>query len=286
MKMNRNRFASLLFLSISILLIFSFPNISYSSQEKRVALVIGNGKYRFSPLPNPANDADDMTAVLEKCGFTVIKTINATRKQMRKSIRAFGKEIASEDAIGLFYFSGHAIQVDGENYLIPIGASVYAEDEIEDECLKVSAVLRKMETASNKLNIIILDACRDNPFERSFRSHISGLAKMNAPIGSIYAFSTAPGSVAADGIGRNGLYTSVLLEHILTPGLEIGQLFRLVRVEVMEASNYKQVPWESSSLTGSFFFNKGRGIAVADRPGYSPPKKRKKKVRMIPLPTF
>ena len=251
-----------------------------------MALVIGNGNYSFSPLSNPTNDADDMAVTLEKCGFRVIKTIDATRKEMRRSIRKFGNEIASEDAVGLFYYSGHAIQVQGENYMIPIGASVYAEDEIEDECLKVSSVLRKMETASNKLNIIILDACRDNPFGRGFRTGIRGLAKMDAPVGSIFAFSTAPGSVAADGIGRNGLYTSVLLEHILTPGLEIGQLFRLVRVEVMEVSNYKQVPWESSSLTGSFFFNTGRGIAVVDRPAYSPTKKRKKKERMIPLPTF
>ena len=277
---------SILFIATSFLFVLSSPQLSLASPEKRVALVIGNAEYRFSPLSNPANDADDMAAALQQCGFSVIKTINATRKEMRRSIRKFGKEIADEDAVGLFYYSGHAIQVDGENYMIPIGASVYAQDEIEDECLKVSAVLRKMETASNKLNIIILDACRDNPFGRGFRTGTSGLAKMDAPIGSIYAFSTAPGSVAADGAGRNGLYTSELLEHILTPGLEIGQLFRLVRVEVMAASNNNQVPWESSSLTGSFFFNPGRGIAVKDRPAYSPPKTRKKKERIIPLPTF
>ena len=277
---------STLFVAITFLFVLYFPTVCLSAQEQRVALVIGNGNYSFSPLSNPTNDADDMTTILEKCGFTVIKTINATRKEMRRSIRKFGNEIASEDAVGLFYYSGHAIQVDGENFMVPIGASVYAEDEIEDECLRVSAVLRKMETASNKLNIIILDACRDNPFGRGFRSGIRGLAKMNAPVGSIYAFSTAPGSVAADGMGRNGLYTSVLLEHILTPGLEIGQLFRMVRVEVMEASDYKQVPWESSSLTGSFYFNTARGIAVTDRPTYSPLKQSKKKERMVPLPTF
>jgi uncharacterized caspase-like protein len=185
---------------------------------------------------------------------------------MRQAIRRFGDAIVEGDAVGLFYYSGHAIQVEGENYLVPIGAGVYGEDEVEDECLKVSSVLRKMQTARNRLNIIVLDACRDNPFGGSFRSSTRGLAKMDAPVGSIFAFSTAPGSVAADGTGRNGLFTSVLLRHMLSPNLEIGQLFRRVRVDVMAASENKQVPWESSSLTGNFYFNPGRGISVLDRP--------------------
>ena len=123
-----------------------------------------------------------------------------------------------------------------------------------------------METAGNRLNIIILDACRDNPFKRSFRSTNAGLAKMDAPTGSILAYSTAPGSVAADGDTRNGLYTSKFLKHMLTPGLEIGQLFRQVRIAVVNATGKKQVPWESSSLMGNFYFVEQEGTPVAKPP--------------------
>jgi uncharacterized caspase-like protein len=306
--MIREKFVTIPFIPLILVIFLFFPKTAFSSQRQRIALVIGNGNYQSNPLVNSINDANDMADALKKCNFTVIKTINATRREMRQSIRRFGEAIVEGDAVGLFYYSGHAIQVEGENYLVPIGAGVYGEDEVEDECLKVSSVLRKMETARNRLNIIVLDACRDNPFGGGFRSSTRGLAKMDAPIGSIFAFSTAPGSVAADGTGRNGLYTSVLLKHLLTPSLEIGQLFRRVRIEVIAASEDKQVPWESSCLTGNFYFNPGRGISVLNRP--LPPvlesikkyekiihdqpakvfpsksKPRREKKRIIPLPTF
>jgi len=257
------------FLVIAVLLTFLVPYISLSKQEQRIALVIGNGSYKSSLLANPVNDANDMADALERCNFTVMKKINANRREMRRAIRKFGHEIKS-GVVGLFYYAGHGIQVKGENYLVPIGAEVYSEDEVEDECLKVSSVLRKMETAGNRLNIIILDACRDNPFGRSFRSGNQGLAKMDAPTGSILAYATAPGSVAADGIGRNGLYTSKLLKHMMAAGLEIGKLFRQVRIDVMDASGKRQVPWESSSLTGDFYFDSKRAIAVVKRPKKGP----------------
>jgi len=306
--MIQKKFATIPYIALILVFFLFFPKAAFSSQRQRIALVIGNGNYEFNPLVNPINDANDMAAALKKCNFTVIKSINATRQEMRQSIRRFGEAIVEGDAVGLFYYSGHAIQVEGENYLVPIGAGVYGEDEVEDECVKVSSVLRKIKTARNRLNIIVLDACRDNPFGSSFRSSTRGLAKMDAPIGSIFAFSTAPGSMAADGTGRNGLYTSVLLKHILTPNLEIGQLFRQVRIEVISASEDKQVPWESSCLTGNFYFNPGRGISVLDRPmppasesienyeklihdqpaAVSPSKSkpRREKERNIPLPTL
>jgi uncharacterized caspase-like protein len=306
--MIRYKSATLPIIPFMLVFCLFFPEAVFSSQRQRIALVIGNGNYELNRLVNPVNDANDMAAALKKCNFTVIKTINATRQEMRQAIRRFGEAIAIGNAVGLFYYSGHAVQVEGDNYLVPIGAGVYREDEVADECLKVSSVLRKMESARNRLNIIVLDACRDNPFGGSFRSSFRGLAKMDAPIGSIFAFSTAPGSVAADGSGRNGLYTSVLLQHMLTPNLEIGQLFRRVRIEVMAASEDKQVPWESSCLTGNFYFNPGRGISVLERPlppvsdsiqkdkklhqgrpTEMPPSKRKprrEKERIIPLPTL
>lgn len=247
------------------LLIFFMPSIVLSAQEQRIALVIGNGSYKSSPLANTINDANDMADTLKKCNFIVIKSINATRKEMRKAIREFGREI-NKGAVGLFYYAGHGIQVGGENYLVPIGAEVYSEDELDDEGLKVSSVLRKMETAGNRLNIIILDACRDNPFGKSFRSSNRGLVKMDAPTGSILAYATSPGSVAADGIGRNGLYTSMLLKNIMTPGLKIESFFKQVRIDVANASSKRQIPWESSSLMGEFYFTPERAIVVEKRP--------------------
>ena len=259
------------FLLISVyIMVLGLFSLGYSErgiqvQDKRIALVIGNGAYKSSPLANPVNDANDIASALKGCNFEVIKSINATRKDMRKAIRTFGDEI-NKGAVGLFYYAGHGIQVDGENYLVPIGAEVYTEAEVEDECLKVSSVLRQMESAGNRLNIIILDACRDNPFGRSFRSSNTGLAKMDAPTGSILAYATAPGSIAADGTGRNGLYTSMLLKYMMEPNLVIERVFKKVRIDVMKESSKRQVPWESSSLTGDFYFNTKRGISVAERP--------------------
>ncbi len=251
-------------LFILLALGFALPAISVSKQERRVALVIGNGKYKTAALVNPPNDANDVAAALKKCNFKVIKKINVNRKQMRKAIRDFGDEI-NKGAVGLFYYAGHGIQVNGENFLIPIGAEVYSEDEVRDECLMVSSVLRKMESAGNSLNIIILDACRDNPFGRSFRSSKTGLAKMDAPTGSILAYATAPGSVAADGLvrkDRNGLFTSKFLKNIMTPGQKIEELFKQVRIDVIKDSKKKQVPWESSSLIGNFYFLASSGATI------------------------
>jgi hypothetical protein len=230
---------------------FSLPPLVMS--EKRTALIIGNSNYKDTPLRNPVNDANDFSIALQRCGFDVKKTINANRRQMRESIRIFGNSIR-KSGVGLFYYAGHGIQLDGENYLVPIDAAVESEDEIKDECLMVSSVLRKMETARNKLNIIILDACRNNPFASKYRSATRGLAIMDAPTGSLLAYSTAPGSVASDGPNRNGLYTYSLLKHLNTPGLRLIDLFINVRNDVVTVSNGKQVPWESQSLRGHFYF--------------------------------
>ena len=230
--------------------------ISVKKREDRVALVIGNSDYKIGPLANPANDASDMANSLRKCGFTVIKNINCSRQQMRRVIREFGEKIRN-GGVGLFYYAGHGLQVNGENYLVPVDANITVEYEVEDECVKASSVLRAMEDAGNRLNIVILDACRNNPFKRSFRSGARGLARMDAPAGSLIAYSTAPGSVAADGTGRNGLYTSNLMKHMMTPGLSIEEMFKNVRLNVMNTSNKAQVPWESSSMTGDFYFIPG-----------------------------
>ena len=233
-------------------------------QDRRIALVIGNGAYKSAPLRNPVNDAGDIADALGKLGFSVSLKTDANQRSMKRAIRAFGKQLR-KGGVGLFYFAGHGIQVKGTNYLIPIGAQIESEADVEYEAVDAGRVLAQMEEAGNSLNIIVLDACRDNPFARSFRSSSRGLAKMDAPTGSILAYATAPGSVASDGPGRNGLYTSAFLKHMMTPGLEIGRLFRQVRIDVLSSSGKKQVPWEASSLTGDFYFNTQRGIAVVPK---------------------
>jgi len=252
-------------INIAFLLVVLIPNISFSAQDSRTALVIGNGSYQSLPLRNPVSDAEDMAEALRSLGFSVTLKTDANLRVMKQSIKNFGRNLRM-GGVGLFYYAGHGLQVNGRNYLVPIGADVNTESEIEYEAVDAGRILGQMEDAGNGLNIIILDACRDNPFARSFRSIEKGLAKMDAPTGSFLAYATAPGSVAADGVGKNGLYTSKLLEYMMTPGLTIEKIFKSVRIAVMKDSRDRQVPWESSSLTGDFYFNPKRGIAVVDHP--------------------
>ncbi len=221
--------------------------------ERRVALVIGNAAYKSSPLRNPVNDARAMAQALAETGFSVTLLEDGTETSMRRAIRAFGDELLRGGA-GLFYYAGHGMQVRGRNYLIPVNADIQREDEVEDQAVDANFVLTKMDTAKNALNIMILDACRNNPFHRSFRSAAQGLAQMEAPSGTLIAFATAPGSVAADGDGENGVYTKHLLQQVRQPGVPVEQLFKQVRNGVMADTKERQVPWESSSLRGDFYF--------------------------------
>jgi uncharacterized caspase-like protein len=232
-------------------------DIQLYKNEKKTALVIGNGAYKSGPLKNAVNDALDMAATLSEKGFTVILKQNASRTDMRDAIREFAKEIEG-GGVGLFYYSGHGLQVDGVNYLIPVDANIEMKAEIAEECISAATVLRVMEYANNRINVIILDACRNNPFRSFSRSDEKGITKMDPPKGakqgSIIAFATAPGDVASDGEGRNGFYTSKLLKYINSPGLTLEEVFKKVRIEVSGESNGRQIPWENNSLTGDFFF--------------------------------
>lgn len=223
--------------------------------ERRVALVIGNSSYKSSPLRNPMNDANDIASVLRQKNFRVNLLNNANKKQMINAVRSFGSEI-KRGGVGLFYFAGHGMQVEGSNYLIPIGANIQAEHEVSLEAVNVNRILGYMNSAENRLNILILDACRDNPFARSFRSSLSGLAQLDAPVGTLIAYATSPGKTAADGYGRNSIYTKYLLRMIKNSNLEIGHIFRKIRSAVRKETNGKQIPWEATSLEGTFFFGK------------------------------
>jgi len=231
------------------------PTASNSSQ--RVALVIGNSAYATSPLKNPVNDARDIAQALRELGFEVIYQENQSQNDMKRAIRTFGQKTRSA-GIRLFYYAGHGMQVNGENYLIPIDANFNNEREVEYETVNAGLVLAQMEEAEESLNIIILDACRNNPFARSFRSASRGLAAINAPSGSLIAYATAPGSVASDGEASNGLYTQELLRYMRTPGIGVEEIFKQVRISVRDKTRGKQTPWESSSLTGNFYFSGGQ----------------------------
>lgn len=236
------------------------PNII---QEKRVALVIGNSNYLTSPLRNPANDAKAVTATLKSLDFEVISGVDLTAKEMKKQINEFGKRIRN-GGVGLFYFAGHGLQVNGRNYLVPVDAKIESESDVDIESVRADEVLAKMDNAKNRLNIVILDACRNNPFARSFRSSSQGLATMDSPSGTLIAYATAPGSVASDGTGQNGLYTESLIEKMKIPDLKIEDMFKKVRSTVKNKTDGKQVPWESSSLEGDFYFGSS-AILVAKK---------------------
>jgi uncharacterized caspase-like protein len=235
-----------------LLLFLIAPNIVLA-KERRIALVIGNGAYKDSPLKNPVNDATDISAVLVELDFKVIIRTDATLRQMEESLDSFWSELKA-GGVGLFYYAGHGLQVQGRNYLVPVDANVVVEQDVKYRCMDAGLVLGRMEAAENELNLVFLDACRNNPFARSFRSGSRGLARMDAPTGSLVAFSTAPGSVAADGRGRNGIFTAALLKRIKTPGVSVNDLLMTVRKDVVENTGKKQVPWESSSLMGRFYF--------------------------------
>jgi hypothetical protein len=226
--------------------------------ERKLALVIGCNEYEHAGhLANPLNDANDIKEKLVQLGFDVMQVENGTLKQMKIEIDNFGTELEKYD-IGLFYFAGHGVQVNGLNYLIPIDANLKNERTVEYDCIRVDRVLSHMEASKNKVNLVVLDACRNNPFERSWGRDLSqrGLAVMEAPKGSLIAYSTSPGKTASDGEGKNGLYTGVLVSEINSVNVSITQLFQKVRKSVMEKSKDEQMPWESTSLTADFYFNR------------------------------
>lgn len=223
--------------------------------ERRTALVIGNGAYKTAPLKNPTNDAQDMASALREMGFDVTLKVNVNHRDMEEAVRSFGVKL-KQGGLGLFYYAGHGVQVGGENYLIPVDTKVDAEADVKFGALNAGMVLARMEDAGNGLNMVILDACRTNPFARSFRTSEQGLARMDAPKGSLIAYATAPGRVAADsvGSGRNGVYTGFLLQHMRTPGLKVEEALKRVRADVVRVTKDKQIPWESSSLIGDLYF--------------------------------
>lgn len=248
-----------LILSLAALLLIT--DVVQASQEQRLALLIGNSHYKYGgSLDNPVNDVRALKEALEGLGFTVMKYEDCSQRAMKRAMDNFGRQLKGKD-VGLFFYAGHGVQVDGHNYLLPVDAKLDSENDAEYDCVRADRVLAKMETAGSRTNIVILDACRDNPFERSWRRGTKGegLAFMNAPSGSLIAYSTAPGKTALDGRGDNSPYTSALLQYLGTPNITVIQMFQRVRSTVERKSGYKQTPWESTSLRGDFYFIKQGG---------------------------
>ena len=220
---------------------------------KRVALLMGNSNYQHSPLKNPVNDAKDMAKVLQKMDFDVSLVLDANQEKMENAINTFSRKL-TPGSVALFYFAGHGVQMNGENYLIPVDANIKRQSDVRYKAVNTGQVLDVMGESENNLNIVILDACRNNPLPRSFRSNSKGLARLDGPKGTVLGFATSPGSVAADGENDNGVYTESLLKHIETPGISIEQLFKKVLQDVDKVTNGQQTPWTESSFTGDFSF--------------------------------
>ncbi len=219
---------------------------------KRAALVVGNSAYRMGALRNPKNDAADMAARLESLGFDVMLETDVSQKGMEDAVMNFCRRVANYD-VAMFFYAGHGVQVQGENYLVPVDALISSETEVKYKCMNASLMLDMLEEANVGLKIVVLDACRNNPFARSLSR---GLASMNSPAGTFLAFATGPGDIALDGKNRNSPYTTAILQHIATPGISIYECFQNISEDVNASTRGHQNPWISASLRGMFYFNR------------------------------
>ncbi len=235
--------------------------------EERLALVIGNSSYgTVSPLENPIRDARLLGGALEVQGFKVTLLVDSTQIDMKRGIAQFGRDLrnAGKTATGLFYYAGHGVQSFGSNFLLPVDVSLSDAADLDLVAVDAQSVLRQMFSARNKTNIFILDACRNNPFTDIPEFNDSGLAEMQAPTGTFLAYATAPGEVALDGLDGNSPFTQAVVAEMSAPGLPIEQMFKQVRISVLEKTNGQQTPWDTSSLTGDFSFAEATVLSSAD----------------------
>lgn len=265
---------AILFSCIAFLLGFAGPGMT----ENRIALIIGNGSYQtVGKLPNSVSDAKLMAITLQNVGFEVTLLTDADQSAMKRGIADFGRALrkAGPDTVALFYYAGHAVQSFGNNYLLPVDSAIGDQADLDLVGVEAGWVLRQLYSARVNTNIVILDSCRNNPFAAIEGFDEQGLAEMNAPTGSFIAYSTAPGSVALDGkAGQNSPYTQALANEIRTEPQSIEQLFKRVRIKVLEATGGAQTPWESSSLTSDFNFSAGSGVVkIPETVATDPPPK-------------
>jgi uncharacterized caspase-like protein len=275
--------ASIALLTLFWLLLSGLAPIADAAEVRRMALLIGNADYSFAPLKNPLNDASDLGSRFTSIGFETKVIANPGYERFRSEIRAFYKEVSRDpETISVFYYAGHAIQMNNVNYLIAVDSKISDQQTLIDGSISINDLLRDMAQTSNQQNLIILDACRDNPFKAissedqsrgiempddTIRELQQGLAPVEAPAGTIIAYATAPGGVAKDGKGRNGTYTKYLLAH-LDEQRPIEEVFKRVRKDVVKASGGKQIPWEHSSLSKTVYFYPPRNEEIPEIGGF------------------
>ncbi|MBI5898330.1 MAG: SUMF1/EgtB/PvdO family nonheme iron enzyme [Rhodocyclales bacterium] len=256
-------------LLLSFVVVFGLLHAAVArSDEARVALIIGNSNYKLAPLSNPANDAADLAHALERKGFKVLVRENISERGLKEAVETFSNHLR-KGGVGLFFFAGHGIQLKEQNFLIPIDVGFDNEADIAFKSVSAEYVLSRMAEAGNRVNVVILDACRNNPFQQAKRSISRGLGVMNvgrAERGTFIAYATSPGATAADGEGRNGLYTKYLLQSLDVEDSDIDKVFGRVRGAVVQETNGDQVPWISSSMVGSFYFDPVQDQAAARAP--------------------
>jgi uncharacterized caspase-like protein len=229
--------------------------VTDEANARRVALVIGNSNYlHIGKLVNPANDAILIAKTLEEKGFEVELVLNAEQAIIKRSMIKYSRKLTADVEIGFFYYAGHAIQVGGENYIIPIEADISADDEVDLQAVGLSGLLRTLAATKSSVNVVVMDACRNNPIKSFSRDISGGLATVIAPKGTFVAFSTSPGAVAEDGEEQNSTYTKSLAASIANTNLKLEDVFKLTRVNVAAELRDKQIPWDSSSVIGDFYF--------------------------------
>jgi len=253
--------------SISLMLAaWSASSVAALAQD-RFALVIGNAQYKnVSPLANPARDVTAVSTLLKDAGFEVTAATDLDKTSMSRAVRFFTNQVAgkSDNTVALIYYAGHGLQVDGENFLVPVDATITREADVPLEAIRLADLMSMLESVRSKTRIVILDACRDNPFADIAKTAPRGLALVNAPAGTLVAYSTSPGATAEDGSGNNSPFAQALIKSAKEPGLPIEAALKNVRLAVHGATDGRQTPWEVSALTEPFSFFPGAGPLKQD----------------------
>ncbi len=246
-------------------LLLTLSGLAAAAVGDRVALVIGNGKYASAPLVNSVNDSRAMAQSLREMGFTVIEREDITSKQIPSTLREFRTSL-TPGSVALFFYAGHGLQIKGTNYLPAVDAEINSEDDVPMQSIDLNRILDILAESKTRLNLLFLDACRNNPYARSMRSGVTGLAKVDAPSGTLISFATRPGSTASDGSGGHGVYTEQLLGQMREPNVPVEQVLKRVGASVKRATRGAQEPWMEGSIEGDFYFRGGAGATVASGP--------------------
>ncbi len=250
---------------LAVVSLLTFSATAQAPNDVRIALIIGNSAYPGNmALANPSNDAKDMAATLRNMGFGVIELRDASRAEMTEGIERANHALKGKRGVGMLFYAGHGLQLDWRNYMVPVDAKLHSSIDVPAHTIDIEVVMNAFKSAGNRMNIVVLDACRDNPFADGKTASGKGLAPLDAPTGTFLAYATAPGNVAADGGtgSKNGLYTGYLLQELQKPSARIEDVFKRVRFAVRQASNGAQIPWEATSLEDDFIFNSGIRTAV------------------------